>query len=199
MYLETADVTTFGEASLVFERGEMLKPASKIPKVCVNGKTITGLKAITEKGRDAGSVSMFFFDRTGKITHIEINEGPLAGKGLLAGSGILFIGPDAVIVKEEAFEVARNMQSRSSIKSLWGNISKTTKKISGGVGEKIREYSEGTKNKMMQIKKKTDSEKKTVKEESGKAKPKSAAAPEEKAPAKKPAKAKKKKSLKKKK
>ncbi|MFW6210968.1 MAG: PRC-barrel domain-containing protein, partial [bacterium] len=97
MFLETGDITTFGEASLVFEREEMLKPGSKIPSLCVKGRELMGLKVITEKGRDAGNVSTFFFDEKGSITHIEVNEGPFAGKGLLAGTGVSFVGPDAVI------------------------------------------------------------------------------------------------------
>lgn len=109
------NVHSFGLAALMVKNASSAKPLPGCEELLKrHGKegSLVGKKIITVEGEELGEVEDFSFNGvTGKILFLSVSGGiidrALHGTSILWPDIIKSIGPDAVIVKEEAFELKK--------------------------------------------------------------------------------------------
>ncbi|MBN1586735.1 MAG: hypothetical protein JW937_04820 [Candidatus Omnitrophica bacterium] len=122
--IRVEDIETFGIDALMIRSEENLTkpvPWSEVDQDLELGGRINGVPVLSKSGErlDLVVISFFFRPGSGEITHFEVSGGllrdMLEGKGLLPREGVISIGPDALIVTEDAQTIVETIKAGPSL------------------------------------------------------------------------------------
>jgi sporulation protein YlmC with PRC-barrel domain len=138
------------DESVIFQSSQDLIDIPTVEKGNTRGMKITGLKVMTESGNELGTVVSFYFKRdTGEITHYEISKSVLKENLLMSQEGLVRMGEDAMIITDDAAEVAAEMKSKDNLRKTIAELGKKAEDFAKGAknaadkyGPKMREYGE---------------------------------------------------------
>jgi len=162
VFLPFNEIKNIGD-SIVFSSGASLLPLSeKINTDLRKAHSIIGLKVITEKGEEAGTVASFYFKTdNGFISHFEISKNIFKENLIISRDGIVRTGEDAVIIYDEAVEIMNEMKKRNNVKVKIKKIGKFAevftksvfnKNVLANLKSKSEEIIQKTKNGTIKIK-----------------------------------------------
>jgi uncharacterized protein YrrD len=142
------------DESVIFQSALDLLPLSSAETGNIRANKITGLKAITENGNEIGTIVAFYFKTgAGEITHYEISKSVVKENLLMSQDGLVRMGDDAMIITEEAAEVAAEMKSKDNLRKTVAELGKKAQDFAAKAKGKINEYRTGAKEGIEKLKK----------------------------------------------
>ena len=151
-YLGIKEIKTFGEEAVVAEKLESLADMPSISGHTPAGKVI-GNQIVTKKGKLLGKVVSFYFrEEGGNISYYQTSEGAFKelaeGRGLLSGESVDLIGPEAVIAKDEAGEIAGEMKTGGGLKKVFSKTAEKLKRAAARVKKQSSEKADEARDKI---------------------------------------------------
>jgi uncharacterized protein YrrD len=127
------------DESIVFRSAADFQAISAADPGAVRGSKITGLRAMTEQGNEAGTVVSFYFRKeSGEITHYELSKSVMKENMLMSQEGLVRMGDDAMIISEEGAEVAQEMRTKDSIRETMAKLGKKAGAFAADTKETIK-------------------------------------------------------------
>lgn len=130
------------DESVVFKSVSDFMSLSSAEPGAVRGSKITGLRAMTEHGNESGTVVSFYFKKeNGAITHYELSKSVLKENMLMEQDGMVRMGDDAMIITEEAAEVAAEMKTKDNVRETVAKLGKKLGAFAAGARQGIKDAS----------------------------------------------------------
>jgi sporulation protein YlmC with PRC-barrel domain len=127
------------DESIVFQSASDFMSLSSAEPGAVRGSKITGLRVMTEQGNEEGTVVSFYFKPdTGAITHYEFSKSVMSENMLMAQDGLVRMGDDAMIITEEAAEVAEEMKTKDNLRKTIAELGKKAGAFAAGAKESMK-------------------------------------------------------------
>jgi len=127
------------DESIVFQSAADFLALSAAEPGAVRGAKITGLRAMTEQGNEAGTVVSFYFNKeSGEITHYELSKSVMSENMLMSQEGLVRMGDDAMIISEEGAQVAQEMKTKDSIRETMARLGKRLGAFAAGTNKNMK-------------------------------------------------------------
>lgn len=149
--------------SVIFSSGITLLPLSEKENIDLRkGSLVNGLKIITERGKENGTIVSFYFRAdTGLISHFEVEKNIFRENLIMSRDSIIRVGDDALIIYEEAAKIMNEMKKRNNVKIVIKKIGKSAeiftksifnKKVLEVIKDKSERILEKTKSSTLKVK-----------------------------------------------